>query len=264
MSRASELLRRMKNKELIIGTHVNLADLSVAEAMGVLGFEFVWIEGEHGPLDKQTILGHIIACKAGNTAAFVRIPWNDPVLVKPILEMGPDGIVFPFIRTAEEAKAAVASCRYPPKGIRGFGPRRANQYGTQPNDDYISGADSSFLKIMQIEHIDAVNNLKEIIAVDGVDTIVAGANDLSGSVGLLGKTRHPEVISLLDKIAEVSNAAGMPFGISMGFDRDNIADWLRRGASWMAAGNDVSYLMSAGADTLKFIQETNEKNSRHS
>ena len=255
MSTASVLLNRMKKGELIAGTHVTLSDFSISEQMGLLGFEFVWIEGEHSPLDKQNILGHIIACKAGNTAAFVRIPWNDPVLAKPVLEMGPDGMIFPFVRTAEEARAAVAACRYPPKGIRGFGPRRANKYGTQPNAVYIEEVDSSILKIMQIEHIDAVNNLEEIIAVDGVDTIVVGPFDLSGSVDLLGQTRHPDVMALMDTIAEKCRAANMPFGISMPYDKNNITDWIRRGASWMAVGNDSSYIATAGSDTIKTIRE---------
>lgn len=254
MNKSIELLRRMKNKELLIGTHVHLADLSIAEQMGVLGFDFVWIEGEHSPLDKQIILGHIIAAKAGGTASLVRIPWNDPVLAKPILEMGPDGIIFPFIRTAEEARVAVAACTYPPKGIRGFGPRRANRYGTQPAVEYLEGVDASFLRIMQIEHVDAVNNLEEILAVDGVDTIVVGPNDLSGSIGLLGQTRHPEVMALMDKIGEKCNAAKVPFGVSMGVDKVSLTDWVRRGAVWIGAGNDVSYIAQAGSDTIKLIR----------
>ena len=259
MSRASQLLQRMKN-ELIVGTHVNLADLSISEQMGMLGFEFVWIEGEHSHLDKQTILSHIIACSAGNTASFVRIPWNDPVLAKPVLEMGPDGIVFPFIRTAAEAKAAVAACVYPPRGERGYGPKRAVRYGTQKADEYIAGAEKSILKIMQIEHIDAVKNLAEIIKVEGVDTIVVGPNDLSGSVGLLGQTRHPQVMALCDQIAEICKTAGMPFGISMSYDKDNIADWIKRGVSWMAAGNDISYIAKAGLEAIKTIREIKAAN----
>lgn len=259
MSRANNLLRKMKENPPVIGTHVSMADLSIAEQMGALGFEFVWIDGEHSPLDKQAILGHIVACKAGNTAAFVRIPWNDPILAKPILEMGPDGIIFPFIRTAEEARAAVAACRYPPIGIRGFGPRRANMYGIQSNAEYLEGVEKSFLKIMQIEHIDAVNNLEEILAVDGVDTIVVGPNDLSGSIGLLGQTRHPDVMALMDVIAEKCNKAGVPFGVSMGVDKTSIADWLRRGVRWIGAGNDTSYIAQAGTEAIMLIKELSDR-----
>lgn len=252
-------MEKIKNNGFIAGTHVTLSDISISEQMGMLGFEFVWIEGEHSPLDKQNILGHIIACQAGGAAAFVRIPWNDPVLAKPILEMGPDGIIFPFIRTAEEARAAVAACRYPPAGTRGFGPRRASKYGTMPNSEYLAGVDQSFLKIMQIEHIDAVNNLDEILAVDGVDTIVVGPADLSGSIGLLGQMRHPDVMALMDIIAQKCRAAKMPFGISMPYDKDNITDWIRRGVSWLAAGNDSSYIAQAGSQTLKTILEIKSK-----
>jgi len=255
MSRASELLKKMKNGPIAIGTHVNMADMSISEQMGVLGFEFVWIDGEHSPLDKQIILGHIIACKAGNTASFVRIAWNDPVLAKPILEMGPDAIIFPFIRTAEEARAAVAACKYPPAGTRGYGPRRANRYGTLPNEDYLSGVDASFLKIMQIEHIEAVDNLEGILAVEGVDTIVVGPNDLSGSLGLLGQTRHPEVMAQLDRIADKCNSAGIPFGVSMGVDEVSIADWLRRGAGWIGVGNDTGYIARAGTEAIMIVKE---------
>ena len=256
MSRASELLLKMKNNPPVIGTHVTMNEISISEQMGNMGFEFVWIEGEHSPLDKQSILGHIIACKAGNTAAFVRIPWNDPVLVKPILEMGPDGIIFPFIRTAEEARLAVASTTYPPKGIRGFGPRRANRYGTMSSSEYIDNVQSSIIRIMQIEHIDAINNLESILAVEGVDAIVAGPNDLSGSVNLLGQIRHPEMLKLLDRMAEAAKKAGKPFGASFGIDPKSIEDWIRRGVSFIASGNDSSYILKAGSETMKFIKDT--------
>ena len=255
MSKASDILDRMKNGEFIIGTHVNLSDISISELMGALGFEFVWIEGEHSHLDKQTILNHIIACKAANTAAFVRIPWNDPVLAKPVLEMGLDGIIFPFICTAEEAKAAVAACTYPPNGVRGYGPKRAGKYGTMSSSEYLADVDKSFLKIMQIEHVDAVNNLEKIIAVNGVDTIVVGPNDLSCSIGLTGQPRHPDVMALMDTIAKKCKAANMPFGVSMTYDKNSIADWIRRGVSWMAAGNDINYIAMAGKETIKTIRE---------
>jgi len=250
----------MKNNPPVIGTHVQSAEISIAEQMGILGYEFVWIEGEHSPLDKQNIQVNMIACKAGNTAAFVRIPWNDPVLAKPILEMGPDGIVFPFISSAKEARAAVAACQYPPKGIRGFGPRRANGYGTMPNAEYLAGVDASFLKIMQIEHIDAVDNLEEILAVDGVDTVVAGPNDLSGSLGLLGQTRHPDVLKQFDRMAEKCNRAGVPFGVSTGMlDRVTITEWLNRGVGWISIGNEASFISQAGSETLKTVREMAKK-----
>ena len=96
----------------------------------------------------------------------MRIAWNDPVLAKPVLEMGPDGIIFPYIRTPEETRKAMAACMYPPKGIRGFGPRRANQYGVLEDREYLDAVDDSLLRMVQVEHREAVECLEDILAVD--------------------------------------------------------------------------------------------------
>ena len=236
--------------EMVYGSHINIADSSVTESLGMAGFDFLWVDWEHSAMDRQHIQSHLIAARAGGTAAFVRIPWNDPVLVKPILEMGPDGIVFPMIRTAGEARNAVKATTYPPEGERGFGPRRANDYGLQSNVEYLSQADQGLWRIMQIEHVEAVRNLESILAVEGVDTIVIGPNDLSGSAGLLGQTRHPRIMELLDEIAEKCNKAGKPFGVSMGFVPETVEDYKRRGCSWMACGSDTGYIVDGGAATL--------------
>jgi len=109
-----KIKEKIKEKELVIGTILESNDNCIAELMGKVGFDFVWIDGEHGPLDKKEILYHIMAAQGAGLAAFVRVAWNDPVLVKPILDMGADGIIFPFIRNAEDAEKAVNSCLYPP------------------------------------------------------------------------------------------------------------------------------------------------------
>lgn len=246
---------KIARKEAVIGAHVSLADTSITEMLGDMGNEFIWIDWEHSALDRQQIQGHLIAARAGGMAAFVRIPWNDPVLVKPVLEMGPDGIVFPMIRTAKEAQDAVASTAYPPKGIRGFGPKRANGYGMIKSDEYLARVDSSFWRIMQIEHIEAVKNLDEILAVEGVDTIVVGPNDLSGSAGLLTQLRHPEIMALLDEIADKCQKAGKPFGTSIGYNRQTVEDWKRRGAAWIACGSDTGFIFEAGLGTLNNVKE---------
>jgi len=246
---------KLKKGIAVIGTHISMPDNSITEMMGEIGFDFVWVDWEHTPMDRGQIQNHLIAARAAGIAGFVRIPWNDPVLVKPVLEMGPDGIVFPMIKTAADARNAVTSCLYPPKGIRGYGPKRANRYGMMQNDEYLAQAESSFWRIMQIEHIEAVGNLKEILRVDGVDTIVVGPNDLSGSVGLITQTWHPDVMKLMDEIGEICREAGKPFGVSMGWQPQAVAEWNRRGISWIACGGDTGYLMEAGMNTLRGVQD---------
>lgn len=248
------LNKKIERGETVIGTHITLTDHSVTELMGHIGYDFVWIDWEHAAIDRHHIQNHLIAAAAAGIAGIVRVPWNDPVIVKPVLEMGPDGVVFPMIRTAEEARNAVASCRYPPKGIRGFGPRRANMYGASPNDEYLEYADGGFWRIMQIEHAEAVANLEEILSVDGVDTIVVGPSDLSGSIGQLTKTNHPEVVKLMDEIGSKCRNSGKPFGVSMGWSPAEVGEWKRRGVSWIASGLDTGLLYEAGANVLTDVK----------
>nr|WP_320129428.1 aldolase/citrate lyase family protein [uncultured Sphaerochaeta sp.] len=113
----------------VVGGHVFFTDPSITEAMATFGYDFLWIDGEHGPFDKQNLLMHVMAANEGGSAAFVRVAANDPVIIKPILEMGIDGIIIPMVLTEQETKDAMAACLYPPEGIRGFGPRRAIGYG---------------------------------------------------------------------------------------------------------------------------------------
>lgn len=229
-------------------------DAEVSEALGDHGFEFVWIDAEHSAFDKACILHHIMACASAGTASIVRVAWNDPVLIKPVLEMGPDGIILPMVCTQEEARQAVAACSYPPLGVRGFGPRRANQYGAVDTEDYLGEVNDSFLRIVQIEHVQAVENLEAILQVPGIDLAMVGPNDLSASVGHLGQTRHPQVMALFDRIAQTCKRLNKPFGVSLGAgDEASIRDWILRGVNMIGCGDDISYLSIGCKRTFQLI-----------
>ena len=259
----SNNLNRIKEKIsqgiIPIGTHAHIGEPIVTDILCNCGFDIVWIDSEHTPVDKRDVNIQVIIIRGEGLAPFVRIPWNDPILVKPILEMGPAGIVFPFIKTVEEAKLAVSSCKYPPSGIRGFGPIKANNYYTMSNQQYLEMSKEEPWIILQIEHIDGVNNLKEIIKIEGVDSVVVGPNDLSGSIGLLGLTRNPEVLKQLDRIANICNEVGFPFGASIGWDEEDVSDWIRRGVSWICIDTDISYLINGGKNTLEKTKNLIEK-----
>ena len=256
LCKAQLIREKMKCGETVIGAHTFYLDPSITEALGLHGFEFVWIDGEHSAFDKASTLSHIVAAAAADTASIVRVPWNDPVLVKPILEMGPDGIIFPMVCTAEEARKAVAGCMYPPYGIRGFGPRRANQYGAVSNEEYLAHPEEKFLRIVQIEHVDAVHNLREILSVEGIDFPLVGANDLSASIGHLGDTRHPEVRALCEEIISICKEMGRPFGVSLGAgDHEAISYWLGKGVSFIGCGDDISYISMGCHATMEFVND---------
>lgn len=251
----SKVKQKINKKQLAVGTHVVLSEPIISEILCSCGFDIIWLDWEHGAMDRKDINLHIMAVLSKGGAPFVRVPWNDPVLIKPILEMGPASIIVPFIKTVEDAKLAVASCKYPPRGIRGFGPCRCMDYGGMSVEDYLEKSKDEPWVILQIEHIEAVNNLKEIIKIEGIDTIVVGPNDLAASVGLLGKTRHKDVTKLMDRIAEICNEANFPFGISMGANMEDIVDWLNRKASWIVLEKDVSFLYQGGKNILNLIKD---------
>ena len=256
ISNLSRIKDKISKGELVIGVGVSLGDPVVSEILCHCGFDFVWIDYEHGALDRKLIDLHIMAIRGCGVAPFVRIPWNDPVLAKPILDMGPAAIIFPFIKTVEDARLAVSSCKYPPEGIRGFGPRRANNYYTINTKDYLNLSRSEPWVILQIEHKDAVANIEEIVKVNGVDSIVIGPCDLSGSIGLLGKTDHPENVKLIDKISSVCNNAKMPFGASIGInDFEVYKAWIERGVCWLECGNDIPYLVQGGKRSIKDVNK---------
>lgn len=245
---------KLRNGETIYGTNTNLGSPVTTEIYGTVGFDAVWIDMEHGCIDKKDLLAAIMGAAGTDMATFVRIPWNDMVLAKPVLEMGCDGIIFPMITTADEARYAVASCTYPPDGVRGFGPWRSLQYGKIDASEYVEKHSKKIWKIAQIEHVKAVENLDEILQVDGIDLFIIGPCDLSGSMGLLPQTKHPKVKAMMDDIAAKLKAAGKPFGVCMGYDEESMQDWVARGANFLFANSDISYLYNGAYQTLSDLK----------
>lgn len=245
----TRLRQELDSGKVAIGVHCATTDITFYEMSGVLGYDYIWIDNEHTSLSGPMITNAIIAAQAGGCAAFVRVPANDPNIVKPIIDLGVDGIIFPMINTVEEAELAVASCTYPPRGIRGYGPQRATRYRTMPKDQYLSEVDKNLLKIIQIEHIQAVKNLKEILSVEGISAVICGAMDLSASIGKIGEINDPEMIALMDEIAIQCKNANVPFGISNDGNPQFVESWIKRGASLLTIGSPVSHF-SAGSKQL--------------
>jgi 2-keto-3-deoxy-L-rhamnonate aldolase RhmA len=255
----NRFFEKIKNGETAIGTHVQMGSPMIMDIMGRVGFDAVWIDTEHTAIDKDNLLNHIISLSGHGTAAIVRIPWNDAVLAKPVLEMGPDGIIFPYVRSADDVDRAMKSCIYPPYGCRGFGPIRANNYGMMTNDEYFNYYIENTMRIAQIEHVDAVECIDEILKVQYLSAIVLGPNDLSGSLGLLGRQEHPDVQACFDKVAEAANKAGIPWGVSTGYNLGSggggLQKWIDRGAKFLFIGSDVSYVAGGAAQTYSEVSQ---------
>ena len=255
MRNIDKIREKLAQGGLCFGTHCSTTEPWYYEMCGFLDYDYVWIDNEHAGMSLPMIQNAIVATNAGGCAAFVRVPDHSHAKVKPILEVGPDGIIFPMVNTAEEAEHCVTICSYPPRGTRGFGPLRAIDYGNMPLDTYIEQVDRSVLKLMQCEHVESVRNLHEILEVNGVDGIICGPMDLSASIGKMGKLKDPEVVDLMEQIASVCKEHKVPFGLSIGLNDELVRFWVERGASFVSQGTPADYFFAMGKQKVAFARQ---------
>ena len=248
MNNADKIRAKWSRGELCVGTVVQFMDPAVTELYGEAGFDFVWIDLEHSPMSLTDAVGHVRAARGTDIAAFIRVPSRDPALVKPILELHPAAVIVPRIESLADAEAAVRACRYPPDGIRGFGPARGVRFGARDQGDYLEKAAAETMVILQIEHIDAVAEIDAILDVPGVDSIVPGQGDISGSMGLLGQASHPDVVAAVEEILRAAKRKGMPFGHSTGYDPETTPHWMEFGPSWIGVDGDWITLYKHAAE----------------
>jgi 4-hydroxy-2-oxoheptanedioate aldolase len=197
MYRENVLKQRLANGQSVFGCWVDTGSPTVVEILGHAGFDFVVIDLEHGQGEIAGATEMIRAAQLTGMGAVIRVPSNDPIFLKRILEVGADSLMIPQIETAAEAQAAVRACRYPPQGARGYAAPvvRASSYGKVK--DYIHRANDNLLLILQIESAAAVKHAAEIASVEGVDVAFIGVNDLGGSIGRLEQLDHPDVRKLV-------------------------------------------------------------------
>lgn len=247
------LKERLRNREFVAGTHIGLIDSSVTELYGNIGFDFVWIDTEHSAIDYEALLHHIIAAKAGNINSLVRIPWNDAVLAKRVLEMGPDGIIFPMVNTHEELEAAMQCTLYPPLGNRGFGPMRAVQFGNQDLNEYIHTRSLELARCVQLETKMAIANLREMVKNPYVDCFIIGPCDLSGSIGELNEVFGKFTIELIQQAVKITIQEGKSIGVStLSEDPVVIEKWNDLGFNFISAGGDATSILT-GAQRVHSI-----------
>lgn len=260
MYNAKKLTAKLAEKKMLLGTFINMDSPFISEALGGCGFDFLWIDGEHAALERMDIQRHLLACRACNIAGLVRVPWNDFVQIKAVLDMGADGIVIPMIRSVQEARDAIAATHYPPAGVRGMGVRRAVNYGLWDKSEYIATEDEKIWTILQIEHIDIVPHLDEIAQLPGLTGFVVGPNDFAMSMttkdGKACTGDEPEVQEQFDRIGEMLRKHGLPFGVGGAYNEKFVMDWMRRGVNWMCLNTDFGYLVQGGKAVVANTNKT--------
>ncbi|KJM59434.1 5-keto-4-deoxy-D-glucarate aldolase [Pluralibacter gergoviae] len=226
-----------------IGCWSALANPISTEVLGLAGFDWIVLDGEHAPNDITTFVPQLMALSGSHSAPVVRAPVNDPVIIKRLLDIGFYNFLIPFVETPEEAALAVSSTRYPPEGIRGVSvAHRSNGYGTVA--DYFRQINQNITVLVQIESQQGVDNLDAIAATDGVDGIFVGPGDLSAALGHLGNPAHPEVQKAIEYIFACAKAHGKPAGILAPAEAD-ARRYLEWGATFVAVGSDLGVFRSA-------------------
>jgi 2-keto-3-deoxy-L-rhamnonate aldolase RhmA len=249
------LKEKLQDGKVAMGTFVSIGHPDVTERLSILGFDWLLLDGEHGPLGFETMQTMMQSMRSDTCVPIVRVQWNDPVVIKRSLDIGAYGVLIPWINTKEEAEAAVSACKYPPQGLRGCGPRRAALVG---GPDYIGTANDAILVAVQIETATAVKNIDDILAVDGVDTVYIGPTDLSMSMfGAPGKWQEPSYLEAFDTVLKAAAKAGKPAGM---FANSGNIEWaIEKGFKFNSVDNDDGFLMAGARAALGKAQTAADK-----
>ena len=252
MYRPNRLKQRLQSGENVLGFWTMLGNPQVVEILSLAGYDFLVLDQEHGLGDPTTLGAQLHAMSATPAVGVVRVPWNDHVYLKRVLDAGAEAVLIPSIDTADDARAAVAACLYPPRGRRGTASSsvRASSYGMA--SDYVATCAEQLLIAVQIESAKAVENIDAILAVEGIDMIFIGPFDLSATVGQMGNLKHPDVARLIEHAESRIRAAGRPMG-TVPHPGCTWKDMHARGYQFVNAGSDVARLRDGAlADVRDF------------
>ena len=239
--------RALKASKAQIGLWSSLSSNYTVEVIAGAGFDWILLDCEHSPNDLENLLTQLQAAAPYPTAPVVRVPWNDMVTIKRVLDIGAQSLLVPYVSTADEAKAAVSYTRYPPQGVRGVaGSTRASRFGRVK--DYAKRAAEEICVLVQVENQLGLDNLDKIASVEGIDGVFIGPADLHASLGYMGEITNPKVMPLIDEAIKRIRKCGKAPGILTPAE-EHAKRQLSLGAQFVAVGNDIG-LLARGAEAL--------------
>jgi 2-keto-3-deoxy-L-rhamnonate aldolase RhmA len=246
--------RRLRGGDPVVGHWLSVGHPTVAEVC-TREADFAVVDTEHAPNDLETVANLARAIESageGPTAALARVADNDPVGIKRVLDTGVSGVLVPMVETAEEARAAVEAVRYPPEGVRGIAGSRGNDYGRELAAQVESGGDH-LVTVVQVETERAVENAADIAAVEGVDSLLVGPADLSGSLDVFGEYDSDTFREAISAVLDRAGDADTPVG-TLATDDDEIRLWAEYGYDYQIVGVDAGYL-AAGAERAQSVYD---------
>jgi 2-keto-3-deoxy-L-rhamnonate aldolase RhmA len=239
---------QLQRGKSVFGVVITVNNVEVAARAASLGFDFIWMEMEHSPISLETVRNIVLATRGLPALPFARPPVNELWTAKRLLDAGVFGVIFPFTRTAQLARQAVASCRYPPVGLRGSGADLAKACWPEP-ENYYDVADENVLVIAVVEDTSALAQIDEIAATPGLDVIFIGTSDLSFSLGLRGRQDEPKLDEAVAKIV----AAGKKHGKFLGrpaLTPEAIKKCQKQGFQFFMTKTDLELMDLGAADLL--------------
>jgi 2-dehydro-3-deoxyglucarate aldolase len=253
---SKSLKQKLAEGDLTVGGWIMIGHPAVGEIMARAGYDFVTVDIEHSAITISEMENIIRAIQYGGAPAIVRLTNNDENLIKRVMDSGATGIIIPLVRTAEEMHRGVAAMYYPPGGTRGVGLARAQKYGfTNGLPEYQAWLTKEGVCIAQIEHIDAVENLEDILSVPGVDGYILGPYDLSASMGLIGQLDHPDVKTAIARVCEIGKKLGKPGGIHVVEpDQERLKEAIAQGFTFLAYSIDTRIIDITVRSALKAVK----------
>lgn len=249
------LKSKLSNNELTIGTWVTISHPAVIEILSSAGFEWITLDIEHSAINiesVQNLLGHI---QGNGMEGLVRVSKNEEVVIKRVMDAGADGVIVPMVKNRSEAEKAVSFVKYPPVGKRGVGLSRAQKYGTD-FDGYKEWTNNEAVVIAQIEHIEAVNNLEDILKTEGIDGTIVGPYDLSASMGYPGEYNRDDVKEALDKVVKVTKEIKKPLGFHVvEADYSELKQRIEEGYNFIAFSLDFFFLGDKARNEMAKFQK---------
>ena len=235
---------RLARGERLLGTLLTLPSPEIAELVAGAGFDWLFVDMEHGLLDFEAVQ-RMLQAVAASCACLVRVPANEPNLVGKALDAGADGIIVPHVASADAARAAVRAAKYPPDGVRSIGVCRAQRYGRRLREA-IAGDNAATVVVAQVEDAEGAANIEEIAAVAGLGAVFVGPFDLSASLGRPGEIGAPEVRAAMARIRSACAARPLPCGVFFG-DAESARRAFAEGYSLVCAATDTLLLGEAAA-----------------
>jgi 2-dehydro-3-deoxyglucarate aldolase len=253
--KTNTLKKKLKRREITLGSWITLGNTAVAEIMAKAGFEWLVVDMEHSTITLDIAQQLIQVIEGCGVVPLVRVGENDPTVIKRVMDAGAYGVIVPMVNTKKQAEAAVNAVKYPPVGTRGVGLARAQGYGSN-FEEYRDWVNKESIVIAQIEHIDAVNNLESILSVKGIDGCIIGPYDLSGSLGMPGKFEQPEMLAALKKVEKTCNDKKVTLGYHViQPDYKLVLEKTSQGYNFLAFSLDILFLGNSCRGQMTKLRE---------